>query len=194
VTTDNDAWCWGANDVGQLGNDGDGLPAPLPVQVDLGANFTGISAGYNHSCAAAANGNAYCWGQNGNGQLGNLDIADTRRPARVFAPGNEPYVQVSAGRHYSCGLLTTGMMMCWGLNSSGQLGNTGTSQTTIRQPVYVEPGRRFRWDGGAYASFDAGGAHTCAVTNDATALCWGQGDRGQLGSGEWSSMIPHPVR
>jgi hypothetical protein len=63
------------------------------------------------------------------------------------------------------------------------------------QLVAVEPGRLFRPGQGIFAAFDAGAnTHVCGVTLDGMPLCWGQGADGQLGSGEWLSMIPYPVR
>src|SRR5690606_14539687 len=72
------AWCWGANDNGQLGT-GDFVDRLAPVLVArpaLGVNLdsTSVVAGGSHTCAlentALADRDAYCWGSNGFGQLG----------------------------------------------------------------------------------------------------------------------------
>lgn len=195
-----EAYCWGANDVAQLGIGTDGVPELVPVRVATGHRFNDIAAGFGHTCAVSTTGIALCWGENRHGELGNSTIGQpdqpgAHAPARVTSFGAEVYVSISAGRFYSCGLLSQGQVMCWGLNSSGQLGNAGTGEHTVRQLVHVEPGRTFRWDAGQFTGVDAGGStHACGVTIDGTALCWGHGAEGQLGSGEWFSMIPHPVR
>ncbi len=194
VVDGDDVYCWGANATGQLGNAAN-APEPAPVRIAVNRVFVDVAAGYSHSCAITVTGEAYCWGENQHAQLGNADISNTNRPALVFLSGPEAYVQISAGQYYSCGVLSRGQAMCWGLNANGQLGNTAMTQHTVRQPVHVEPGRDHRWDRGQFVSVDAGGStHTCGITVDATALCWGQGERGQLGNGEWFSMIPRPVR
>src|SRR5205814_142039 len=65
--------CWGYNSNGQLGH-GSNINAANPaVASGLSSvtNAVAISAGGFHSCAVLANGTVKCWGDNGNGQLGN---------------------------------------------------------------------------------------------------------------------------
>ena len=188
-------YCWGANLLGQIGNAQNTPAEPAPVGIDVNRVFIDVAAGYSHSCAITVAGEAYCWGENHWGQLGNLDTANTNRPALVYLSDQEVYVQISAGRDYSCGVLNQGQAMCWGRNENGQLGMTGMIQHPVRQLVHVEPGRPFSWVRGQFRSVDAGGStHTCGITIDDVALCWGLGESGQLGTGEWFSMIPYPVR
>jgi alpha-tubulin suppressor-like RCC1 family protein len=66
---DGAAYCWGANDDGQLGN-GELTQSPVPVAVSGGYTFSEISAGDGHGCAVTDGGDAYCWGSNLKGQLG----------------------------------------------------------------------------------------------------------------------------
>jgi len=69
-----DAWCWGDNQFGQLGDDGQsGSLSSAPVRVDLLTGFgqpVGISAGTRHTCAIDVDGNVWCWGRNNDGQVG----------------------------------------------------------------------------------------------------------------------------
>jgi alpha-tubulin suppressor-like RCC1 family protein len=71
VTAARVAYCWGSDSNGQTG---DGPPAGLnrdvPVAVAGGIAFTSIWGGGAHTCGLAASGAAYCWGTNGNGQIG----------------------------------------------------------------------------------------------------------------------------
>lgn len=192
------AYCWGANELAQLGIGAESEPRPVPVRVDASVGFVDISAGFNHTCAVDTGGTAYCWGENRYGEIGNgghykPDLPAERRPTPIAAFG-AIYVSVSAGRFYSCGRRDQDELMCWGRGANGQLGNRAMRDSDFPQLVHVEPGQMFTPGRGVFATFDAGGStHACGVTVGGSALCWGQGAQGQLGSGEWLSMIPYPV-
>lgn len=100
-------------------------------------------------------------------------------PALVFE-------SVSAGGQHSCGVTTNGAAYCWGSNGDSFPGNIGSlgngsaeiySQTT---PVAVSGGLTF-------ASVSTGWRHTCGVTTDGAAYCWGGGTQGKLGNGSTES-------
>jgi alpha-tubulin suppressor-like RCC1 family protein len=85
------------------------------------------------------------------------------------------FVQVSPGAYHTCGVTTTGRVYCWGYNYFGQLGD-GTTTQRLR-PVAVHAGTlRFRL-------VTAGDYHSCGVTTDNRAYCWGNNLWGQLGVG-----------
>lgn len=69
VTTNNVAYCWGRNDVGQLG-DGTTANRLLPVPVAGGLRFHQVSAADFHTCGVTTGSQAHCWGRNFGGQLG----------------------------------------------------------------------------------------------------------------------------
>jgi alpha-tubulin suppressor-like RCC1 family protein len=89
VKTDGSVWCWGADDVGQLG---DGVPKPFasaPVQVKGPANVgflasaTEVAPGRRHVCVRLADATAWCWGKNDRGQLGDGTGVDSLYPVKV---------------------------------------------------------------------------------------------------------------
>ncbi len=152
---------------------------------------------------------AYCWGRDLEGELGNNSTQLQVRPVRV--QGGLDWTSVSTGGYFynsgggvvctppTCGLghscgVAAGVVPtalaahCWGLSSSGQLGNgsTGGHRTT---PGIVSCG---------LSLVDAGGNFACAIAAGASgsgpAYCWGDGTNGQLGHGSpTSSATPVPV-
>jgi alpha-tubulin suppressor-like RCC1 family protein len=128
--------CWGANFAGQLG-DGTivGKPDPVEVMGLSGMTVVGVSAGSSHTCVVTAGGAVWCFGENDHGQLGNGDIGDSSAvPQQVDALLSGADI-VAAGADHVCALLDTGAIMCWGRNSSGQLGDGTTSTWPV--PVWV---------------------------------------------------------
>jgi hypothetical protein len=117
------AYCWGANEVGQLG-DGTTNPRLLPTAVAGDAlQFSSIDAGPHMACAVEAiTDAAYCWGRNLNGSLGDGTRNDRRTPTLVS--GGLRFASVStagAGGEYggveTCGIQTaTGRAYCWGFS------------------------------------------------------------------------------
>jgi alpha-tubulin suppressor-like RCC1 family protein len=132
IRSNNDAYCWGADSFGQLG---DGTIAPYKgvVKVALTTDVREISTGTAHTCALVKGGGVRCWGSNNFGQLGNGTTTSSSKPVSVVGLPR-PATEVTAGGEHSCAKLDTGEIRCWGRNSSGQLGNktrTGSSIPTI---------------------------------------------------------------
>lgn len=190
-------YCWGANSVGQLGvlhssSLCAGAPCELqPTQVEGGLALRDLSAGYLHTCGLTSDGAAYCWGSNNSGQLGNGFFTSVARP--VLVTGDARFTEISAGRNHTCALTAGGEAYCWGLNVSGQLGVEVPADkcydnfSCTSQPVAVESALRFK-------QIAAGGDHTCAVTLDNVAYCWGRNDAAQLGVGSTSLDQIHPLQ
>ena len=72
-----------------------------------------------------ADGKAYCWGFNGDGQLGNNTTTDSSLPVAVDTSGplaGKTVTAISAGYWHSCAV-ADGRASCWGDNLEGQLGD-----------------------------------------------------------------------
>ena len=114
-------FCWGDNRFGQLGDGStEGRPQPVAVQ-GLPAAARQVVAGAVHTCALLADGAAYCWGQNRNGQLGDGTMTNQSTPVAV--QGGILFRSLHAGGALTCGFTATGAEHCWGLNQNGQLGD-----------------------------------------------------------------------
>ena len=139
------AYCWGADQFGQLG-DARGTASDVPVPVDAngvlaGQKLVSISANESGSstCAVDAGGSAYCWGLNILGQLGDGTTANSTTPVAVDASGalaGKALTQISVGYSETCALGSTGAPFCWGDNHYGQLGDNGTTDSSV--PVAVD--------------------------------------------------------
>jgi alpha-tubulin suppressor-like RCC1 family protein len=166
------ARCWGLNSSGQLG-DGTRTRRATPVTVKSLSGATVLAAGAAHTCARLSSGAVKCWGTNASGQLG--DGTRTRRLTAVTVRGVSGARAIAAGASHTCATVgSAGTVKCWGLNSSGQLGDG----TTTRRPSAVTS----KSVSGA-TSLAAGSAHTCARLSTGAVVCWGLNSSGQLGDG-----------
>ena len=69
LTAAGDVYCWGNNEVAQLGRGTVGDPESLPIKVPGLSGVTSISVGAAHTCAITKSKTLLCWGQNGNGKV-----------------------------------------------------------------------------------------------------------------------------
>jgi alpha-tubulin suppressor-like RCC1 family protein len=68
----------------------------------------------NHVCGLSAGGGVWCWGNGGDGQLGDNVVVFTRRtPVRVSS--TDVFTSASAGLRHTCAVNTDGLIRCWGL-------------------------------------------------------------------------------
>ncbi len=116
--------CWGLNLNGLIG-DGTTTDGLTPVQVTgLSSGVASVSVGNSHVCALTTAGGVQCWGNGNYGQLGDNSNSSTQRLAPVQVTGlTSGVAAISAGAEFTCALLTTGAVQCWGRGDLGQVGN-----------------------------------------------------------------------
>ncbi|HET7230814.1 MAG TPA: hypothetical protein VFJ16_12470 [Longimicrobium sp.] len=144
LTPDGQAWCWGSDWHGQLGA-GSYIPnSPVPVKVVQGdLRFHRIAVGHEHVCGIALTGEAWCWGGNTFGQLGDGTGGDFElSTVPVQVSGGLKFRDLDAGAMYTCGITRGGDPYCWGisLGQEGTPGVTGTYRCHYEQCSLV-PGR-----------------------------------------------------
>lgn len=137
LTSDGLTWCFGDNELGQLGiADGGSRLAPAPLGGSPALHVSQVDTGDAHSCALELDGSLWCWGNNRFGQLGLGDTEPRLVPARVDALGNDVSSAYAGGAH-TCAVKTDGSVWCWGNNQYGQLGTGDSSQRLV--PTRVMP-------------------------------------------------------
>jgi len=188
--------CWGINDSLGLGLDlasGSSINPGVPQDVQpLLGTAQSVAVGSDHACSISSSGAVSCWGSNYYGQLGNGGTDRADGPVQVVSLSSE-VIELAAGEDHTCALRAGGEVLCWGQNSSGQLGD-GTVEDRS-SPVAV---------GGLPVGVNklaAGGDRTCAVTAGRELYCWGNNSGRLLAAETWedqtsavaASGVPDPV-
>jgi alpha-tubulin suppressor-like RCC1 family protein len=178
ITVDGGAMCWGSNQAGQVG-DGDRFqtsPRSSPVDVvGLSSGVLQIAPGGAHTCALTTTG-VKCWGLRHAGQLGDGQISQNSIAYEPVDVIGEPdgLQAIASGAHHTCVITATGGLLCWGDNDYGQLGNGSQSDSAVPVPVTGMSSDVIQVVGGE--------RHTCALKDDGTVWCWGDGQYGQVGN------------
>ena len=173
IKTDGTLWVWGDNVTnGQLG-DNTVVRKSSPIQtIAFGTNWKSVSCGSVITTAIKTDGTLWCWGSNTNGGLGDNTIVKKSSPVQTIAFGIN-WKQVSCGYAYTACIKTDGTLWCWGLNSSGQLGdNSATKRSSPVQTIAL---------GKNWKQVACGGSNTAAIKTDGTLWCWGYNTFGSLG-------------
>jgi len=185
ITENGDLYAWGYNEIGQVGN---GMEAysqdsqTTPVKVL--SNVVSVTSSVTNTAAITTNGDLYCWGENGAGQIGNGETKIQTAPVKVLS--NVASFTTDNG-NTSAAITTNGDLYCWGSTAEGQVGNgnsngeeTGTlvdqKQTT---PVKVLSN---------VISVIMDGYLTASVTKNGELYCWGINGDSQVGNGSTTNQ------
>jgi hypothetical protein len=197
-------YCWGggARTGAAAASGGAKLPLYLPSPATLPAGVSRIVAhdvSAGHSCIVGDNGQAYCSGDNGSGQLGagasapasSAAFVEVARPAPTMTsvPTFLPRA-VCTGRAHSCLLSQDGVPHCFGDNAKGQLGNGGGGASASSPVPVTMPNDLQSW---AFTALSCGRDYTCALDQFGHAYCWGDNADGQLGLGAAAAAGGAPV-
>ncbi len=177
ILSDDTIKCWGNNVSGQIG-DRTTTNRNTPVSVIGISNARIVEVGSHFTCTLLNNDTIKCWGANPNGELGNGTLTfRSLIPVSVIEISNIAHLDV--GYSHSCALLTDNSIKCWGLNSSGGIGD-GTTERWKPTPVSVVGINNAN-------AIAVGRSFSCALLSDNTIKCWGYNYYGGLGDGTTTS-------
>ncbi len=186
-------YCWGGNELGQLGGVGGTLHHVPQLVTGIGTTDypAQIHAGENHTCVNTSGG-LVCWGDNSAGQIGQGVAGGQRGPTYVPIPAGA-VMTMSAGGNTTCiAVMTESGFLCWGDNQFGQLGVGDTLNRSTPTPVFLDLDLHVD-----HVSVSSG--HVCAVVSrpvpvERIVYCWGRNDFGQLGDKSRNdSFLPIPI-
>ena len=112
--------------------------------------------------------------------------------------------QMSAGKFHVCAVQHgndswRSGLLCWGDNSEGQLGvadylSTNGDETSLLGYEVSIPSSNAGYSTTFFTAVTAGEYHTCGLTNTGEVYCWGAGESGQIGNGDFvDSDVPYLV-
>jgi tetratricopeptide (TPR) repeat protein len=204
LTATGAAYCWGS--IGsddtrgdRFGDHGSTTFSALPVRVRGGLIFHSISAGEYHTCGVTTNGHAYCWGSNGDGELGSNqggqrdDGEDESSDVPVPVAGGITFRMVSAGELRTCGVSIESSAYCWGFEGLGpeptyhpmpvagsiKFESVGNGNLTLG---VSNSGETYWWGDVAKSDIPVRApgnirlgslGKSCGLTNSGDAYCWG---------------------
>ncbi|HXI34300.1 MAG TPA: Ig-like domain-containing protein [Gemmatimonadales bacterium] len=186
------AYCWGGGPYGQLGGGSVVNNSTVPRLVDRSLTFTQLAAAtIGHACGLTPAGDAYCWGLNNEGQVGNgIEFTDYEDSVPRLVVGGHKFLELAVGNLHSCGVTTAHEIYCWGDDSRGELGSgKSTTYGFTATPTLVAGG--LSWD---HVSVSGGFSFSCGLTTTGAAYCWGANEYAQLGDNSTSDdSVPTAV-
>jgi uncharacterized repeat protein (TIGR02543 family) len=188
---------WGANSVGQLGDDTTtqrNIPTEITSRFSLtaGDKIVAISLGYINSSAISSTGRVFTWGNNSSsGRLGDGNTTDriipTEITSRFSLAAGDKIVATSLGSSHSSAISSTGRVFTWGVNSVGQLGDNTTGSSNNKS-IPTEITSRFNLAAGdKIVAISVGNGHTSALSSSGRVFNWGSNSSGQLCDGTTGS-------
>ena len=209
VVSDGTVECWGGQAYLTVGSSAQSNTT-VPTKVGGVTNATSVSVSSTHACALLSTGTIQCWGRNDSGELGNGTITTTvGTNSSGSVTGITSATQVAAGPGYTCALLSTGTVQCWGGGANGYIGNgvagtyltpvqvTGiTNATSISAGAYQACAKGdtlkcWGYNGNlspvqmlnANGALSTGTSSSCIAGDGDHVYCWGNNNLGQLGTG-----------
>ena len=162
IKTDGTLWTWGANSVGQLG-DNSTTNASSPVQtVSGGTNWKSLASAGNITPAIKTDGTLWLWGAGTFGELGNSANTNRSSPVQTVSGGTN-WKSVNCGDNHVLAIKTDGTLWAWGLATT--YGMLGANNTTNRNsPIQTVSGGT-NWKSAAGGGYNSAAIHFYDANN-----------------------------
>jgi alpha-tubulin suppressor-like RCC1 family protein len=172
VDDDEQLWCWGINDSGQLGDGTTTSRAAVARVVPDLTDVVEVATGLVSTCARQSSGQVWCWGMAQMLGVGMTGTDPVTSPQRVTSVSNA--IRLHADQTTMCAIRVDGSVWCWGRDIL-ESERTGT-EVMLPEPVELV---------GLHGSESLAGGfrHLCALTMDGEVVCLGDNGVGQLGDG-----------
>jgi hypothetical protein len=150
--------------------------------VSGGHLWSTLTSGNFVTCGVTTAGAGYCWGQDGNGELGDGAWSNENTPFAVS--GGYVWSEISEGANTTCGVTTSGTGYCWGYNDGGEVGDNTLTDRNV--PTALPGGYTWSVIDGSYTS--------CGLTTVGVPYCWGWNGDGSVGDNSTSQRhVPTAV-
>lgn len=174
LTTTGEAYCWGANRLGQLGDDGVGVDSDAPRQVVGSHTWISIDAHEDSTCGVDGSGHLLCWGA----LPADITGADS---CQVHAGGKN-----SGTTSVPCSDNPLRISLDWGLGADTlatqvEGGCVLTTSMAVHCPIQNSVRFESVATAGSFVRIWSGSAHYCGLSSGGSASCWGSNYEGQLG-------------
>lgn len=190
-------FCWGDNELGQLGWPGPDTPDQVDTSGVIGY-IVELAAGFGHTCVrtvgetseAPTEQRVFCWGDDSDGQLGNGpgEMSSTV-PVEVELDPNLAIVSIAASDVHTCVVayeadaVDTRQVYCWGSDDWGAVtGKEGGA--IVESPTLVEGLPELPFE-----SVTANYLHTCVAAEDEGVWCWGTNEAGVVSPLEGNELL-----
>lgn len=187
LKSDGTVWSWGNGVNGELGT-GQSVSA-TPTQVPGLSGITQVAEIQDTSYALDSSGHVWSWGAGSDGQLGNATTTQSQAtPVEAGTPSKLGFISltnitklVSGSGSHMLAEKNDGTVWAWGVNSSGQLGDGATTNSSVAVQVQglTSP-----------IALGEGSAHSLAATSPTSIEAWGSNSGYQLGN---ASNNPNPT-
>ena len=166
-------WAWGDNSYGTLGDNSITRRCTPVAVLGVTKTFCKIGSGGLHTVAIDKNGQAWGWGDNSYGTLGDNTVTSKRTPVLVLGT-TKTFCEIATGGCHTMAIDKYGRAWGWGANSfDGYLGDNSISNRCT--PVSVLGAVK------TFCKISAGEQHSLAIDKNGRAWGWGNGSSGRTG-------------
>jgi hypothetical protein len=176
-------YCWGLNDVGQLGVPAAAdpmKPVTVPVKSGFSPQASAVVVGLGFTCVLDSTGLVKCAGGRLQGTLGNGQ--DVKSDIPLGVPSLATVSALAGGQGHACALDKDGVVACWGQNKAGQCGVKASGSEEFAVHVAVPAADKI-WSGSDI---------TCVHTKQGETYCWGDNSH-DLSGDAIMDQAPHKV-